>query len=322
MTTPVVTVFEAGSRRGAIKGELLRDYASVDGDELILTYRDDDGIVRKLRFRGVTQPLPYLRRCAISSSSVFTEADFLGGSTSMDDVIVPPANRPVLPLMTYVAFWQPADQLDLSLLAPRILPGVIVTNPEVPAPPGLNLIYQTAKTLTPLTVDAEEGYYRSYGPFGVPTALDHPWDIRTAGSLFPPFPRRHAVKLGPADDPEAVQVFTEADFLDPNNSTFSYTSYIDGRFRVGMSEQQIHQAFAVPISTPDILDVLTAGNRPDIIRTFGGSISFTFFFDRQPNNVVIDGVENKIWRTVIGLNPLNYSTLLHNHFVIIQSETV
>ena len=310
MVTRLDTILYAGSPRAGITAETLQQYATVDGDYATFTYRDADGRTQHLRLLLPEQPEAFQRRAAYKSSLPFTEADFLDatrGATSMSEVI-----SLVTGSVAYTAFWQPADRKELRslrVLLPDSHAGML--DPHVNHLPFFN-------APAPLEVDGVDGYmWVSKDNTRVANVVGGRWIMSTAGADFPPFPRRMAIKLAPANDVDALQTFTEADFLDTGNGTLSYTELIEGRHQVGASVQNYHQGIWVPDDKPDP-DSLFEADAGGVRNTFGGNHMGRYA--RQPGIVTVAGVDGKVWRSTSGIRSLGaFGTLAHPNFIIGQT---
>ena len=293
--TPIITRLVPGSSEGSIDATLFEQYFEIQGDELVLTYRDSSGVIRTHRFRGVSQPELYIRRAALKNSEVFIEADFLAGTQSMDDTIT--LHEP--PLSSFLGFWQPATALTLTFIGHRLSSISSV---------GDNIIGRF-KGPFPLNVASVDGYYWvSEAVFRVVTILQEPWDIRTQGAQFPPFPRRVAVKLTDDD-------FTAADFLLEGANDLSYTDIVDPPTVFPGSTANMYRGWAVPVTYPDISDLQT------VISTALGNFYGLSGTVKQSIPIDIDGVSYNVWReesaTFYHVGPI-----ANNRVRIIQMPTI
>ena len=274
----------------------------VDGDDLVIAHGHSSAV----RFRGAAQPVVFVRRAALSADDVITAAEFIGAFAveSMTDVIdVPAANAD-----RYLAFWQGADQLELTIIRRQAN--------------EINLRGSFESPL-PVTVNSVDGYYWRSSDVIPSGRLGQNWTLNTDGADFPPFPRRIAAKL-PADpdNPNATQTWIGSDFLHATDSQISYTRHVKATTWVESSpEAEYHTAYWVPDAYPDILDVLSVDALGEVSGFGGGFTGFSSSWGRQPGTVEVDGVVGKVWGSLVTRRPFNPDTLVNAYRLIIQEPS-
>ena len=178
MTTPIITRFVPGNELGSIAASLLKGYVSIDGDTLVLTYKDASDEVRTLRFVGVIQPGEFQRRAAVSPNAEFTAAEFIAGSDEILEKITPPISTGAV----HIGFWQPATERELTYFRTDIAEAEFADINE------RNSRYLFGLP-QPLTVDGVNGYYWSSLAQMHPRWTGIPWVIRSDGATYPPYSR-------------------------------------------------------------------------------------------------------------------------------------
>ena len=175
-------------------GDELMIYDDVNGDDLVVKRRADDGTETELRFRGGIQPKIYTRRSALSADATFSVADFNAGLSSQNDV-VPVGGGAV---DRYLAFWQPATELELTIIREVDVKGN--ERAEFGDP-------------TPLTVGGVAGYFWASIAMIAAARFGKNWIVDTEGATQKVFPRL----VGWSDD----DVIDVTDFM----STETVTGY-------------------------------------------------------------------------------------------------
>ena len=152
MTTPIVTRFVRGSDLGSIDDDLLQQRPS------------------------------YNRRAAVRVDANFGEADYLSGVLATVDRFVMPSAL----VDSFVGYWQPADELKLTIVRtdadPSTHPGYQELNNR------LNRFGAFAAP-APLTVGGVAGYHWVSTLVIAAAFLGIPWVFRTDGARFSPTPR-------------------------------------------------------------------------------------------------------------------------------------
>ncbi len=177
---------------------LVEDGGAINGDDLVLHLLDDAGAIEAKRFRGGIQPKIYTRRSAVSANAVLSVADFNSGLSSQTDIV--PVGGGALD--RYIAFWQPATELEVTVIREADVKGN--ARAEFGNP-------------TPLTVGGVDGYYWPSKTTIAAARLGKNWIVDTEGATRPVVP-----KLGgwSADD-----TIDAADLGSPG-TVLSYSNFI------------------------------------------------------------------------------------------------
>ena len=257
MTTPVVTRFLRGSPIGAIDDNLLVSLPS------------------------------FTRRASVKTTATFLEADYVAGVSSDVDRFMLPDSA----VNAYVGYWQPEDELELTLIMTSADP---VTNPGFSSLTNqVNRRSQFGEP-EPLTVGGVAGYHWVSASEFIPSFLGIPWVFRPLMAQYPPFPRRVAFRPGSESGD-----FVASDFLAPNLNLVGYG-------------QEVVQDVVIPSDGYEIA-VWSPDDRPDIARIDypapGGYLDTTFAVAKQSDVVTIDGVDGHVFTRV-----LSGPTLLQSAF--------